>query len=213
MENELEIYTDGSCLNNPGPGGWAAVIITENDIIKIADGYRLTTNNRMEMLAVIKAIDKAVELGFKSMEIHSDSRLIVDAVNQNWLKGWIKRNWRKADKKPVLNKDLWQEIVKRLTNYNIKITKVPAHSGIEYNELCDELAKDAASGKNLNIDSKYESENSNENLFSHTEVKTKDKNETTIDIVTISGIKYVSIKQGRNKVKLPLKELQNKIEA
>lgn len=158
------IYTDGCSLGNPGPGGWGAVIIAGGNIRELSGGYRLTTNNRMELLAAIEALN-AIEANATAV-IYSDSRLLVDGINKNWLFSWEKKNWKKSDNKPVLNKDLWLEILKLARTRNVKFVWVEAHCGITYNERCDVLAKKAAEIAGNKIDLAYEDSKSETNLFS-----------------------------------------------
>lgn len=153
MDNII-IYTDGSSLGNPGKGGWAAILIYKGKRAELFDGYQLTTNNRMEMMAVINAL-KAVKKPQYKIKLHTDSKLIVDSINKGWLKSWKNKNWIKSDKKPVLNKDLWEEIDKLLLVYNVEFVWVEGHAGIIENERCDVLCKSAAEGNNLKIDYNY----------------------------------------------------------
>lgn len=154
MDNVI-IYTDGSSLGNPGKGGWAAILLYKGKRSELSDGYRMTTNNRMEMMAVINAL-KAIKSSKFKIKLHTDSKLIVDTINKGWLKNWKRKNWKKSDNKPVLNKDLWQEIDNLLIDLDVEFIWVEGHAGIRENERCDVLCKSAAEGFNLKIDFNYE---------------------------------------------------------
>ncbi len=139
---EVIVYTDGACSGNPGPGGWGAVLMAGNNRKELSGGEANTTNNRMEMRAVIEAL-KALKRPCH-VKIHSDSALIINAFNNRWIDGWLKRGWKKADKKPVENADLWREMLQAMDNHRIDWIKVKGHSGIELNERADRLAVAAA---------------------------------------------------------------------
>jgi ribonuclease HI len=160
----ITIYTDGCSLGNPGPGGWAAVLISGDNRKELYGGFRLTTNNRMEILAAVEAL-KALKSKRKAV-IHTDSRLLVDAVNKNWLGGWQRKGWKKSSGEKVLNPDLWQELVKLLEKRDVEFKWVKGHAGIEENERCDELSKAAAAMAGLPPDKGYEmpGETKNNNL-------------------------------------------------
>ncbi|HBX64776.1 MAG: ribonuclease HI [Balneola sp.] len=135
---EVIVYTDGACSGNPGPGGWGAVLIWNGTEKELSGGEAHTTNNRMEMQAVIEALKALTKPCL--VKIHSDSALIINAFTQGWIDSWIKRGWRKADKKPVENKELWQAMLEAMKPHNVKWVKVKGHSGIELNERADQLA-------------------------------------------------------------------------
>ena len=135
------MYTDGACSGNPGPGGYAAVLMYEENIKEISGFEKDTTNNKMEMTAVIKGLESIKEPC--DIEIYSDSSYVVDSVEKGWLFGWVKKNWIKSDKKPVKNIELWTEMLKYLKMHNIKFIKVKGHSDNEYNNRCDKLAVEA----------------------------------------------------------------------
>jgi ribonuclease HI len=149
----IEIFTDGSSLGNPGPGGYGVIIKYREKQKKLSAGYKLTTNNRMELMAVIQAIkmlnDFAKE---KEIVIYSDSKYVIHAVEKKWVFGWVKKNF-----KDKANADLWRAFLKEYSKYNIKFHWVKGHSGHNENEICDKLAKKAAESKNLKIDHGYES--------------------------------------------------------
>lgn len=135
---EVIVYTDGACSGNPGPGGWGAILIWKGREKELSGGEAHTTNNRMEMQAVIEAL-KAIKKPCK-VNIHSDSALIINTMTKGWIEGWQKRGWRKADKKPVENKELWQQMLQAMEPHSVTWTKVKAHSGIDLNERVDQLA-------------------------------------------------------------------------
>lgn len=136
---KVEIYTDGACSGNPGPGGWAAVL-TYNAHKKEISGFdKDTTNNRMELQAVISALRELKEPC--EVTVLSDSGYIIDSINKGWIKDWETNFWRKSDNKPVVNKDLWVDLLKLLAVHKVCFRKVLGHSNIELNERCDVLAK------------------------------------------------------------------------
>jgi len=138
-KDEIIIYTDGACYRNPGPGGYAAIILDEDKEIEITGFDPETTNNRMELKAVIEAL-KVIRKN-KKIILYSDSNYVVKGINE-WIKSWKKRGWKTASNKPVKNIDLWKELDKEFNKKNVKLKKVAAHSGDEYNEKVDTLAKD-----------------------------------------------------------------------
>lgn len=135
---EVIVYTDGACSGNPGPGGWGAVLRWNGTEKELSGGDPQTTNNRMEMQAVIEAL-KALKKPCL-VKIHSDSALIINAFQQGWIKNWQKRGWRKSNKKPVENKELWQDMLKAMQPHDVLWIKVKGHAGIELNERADQLA-------------------------------------------------------------------------
>ncbi len=135
---EVIVYTDGACSGNPGPGGWGAVLIWNGKEKELSGGDPQTTNNRMEMQAVIEALNALNKPC--TVIIHSDSALIINAFTQGWIDSWQKRGWRKADKKPVENKELWQDMLEAMKPHDVKWVKVKGHAGIELNERADQLA-------------------------------------------------------------------------
>ncbi len=139
MDKTITIYTDGACSGNPGKGGWGALLMY-GDTRKEISGYDpATTNNRMEMLAAIRALETLKEPC--RVDLYSDSAYLVNAMNQGWLKRWLKNGWKTASKKPVENIELWQEIVKLTTLHSVTFHKVKGHSDNPYNNRCDELAR------------------------------------------------------------------------
>lgn len=137
----LKIWTDGSCLGNPGPGGWAFVATNGQNTAERSGGERDTTNNRMELMAVIRALTAAHR--HSEIELHTDSQYVKNGM-QSWLKKWKKNNWRTADKKPVKNQDLWMQLDELSDAIKIHWHWVRGHNGNEMNERCDELARTAA---------------------------------------------------------------------
>ncbi|MDD2375873.1 MAG: ribonuclease HI [Clostridia bacterium] len=141
MRKKIIMYTDGACSGNPGPGGYAAILIYEGNIKEVSGFEKDTTNNKMELTAVIKGLESIKQPC--DIEIYSDSTYVVDSVEKGWLFGWLKKNWIKSDKKPVKNVELWIEMLKYLKIHNIKFIKVKGHSDNEYNNRCDKLAVEA----------------------------------------------------------------------
>ena len=136
---KVTIYTDGACSGNPGPGGWAAVLIYGEHKKEISGGSKETTNNIMELTAILEAL-KALKTEC-SVELYSDSAYSVNAFNQGWMYNWIKKGWKTADGKEVKNKEIWQEIYELTKKHNVNFNKVKGHSNIELNNRCDELAR------------------------------------------------------------------------
>lgn len=138
---EVTIYTDGGASPNPGIGGYGIVLIKGEHQREISGGAMDTTNNRMELTAVIEGLAALTKPC--RVTLHSDSKYVVDAINKGWVAGWQKRNWRKADKKPVENKDLWLRLLPLLEQHEVTFHWVRGHSGDVGNERCDELATQA----------------------------------------------------------------------
>lgn len=138
---QVTLYTDGACSGNPGAGGWGAVLLCGEHKKEISGGEENTTNNRMELMAVIMGLS---QLKYPcSVEIYSDSAYVVNAFNQNWLDAWEQSGWKKADKKPVLNADLWQRLLALTRLHTVQFRKVKGHADNELNNRCDELARAA----------------------------------------------------------------------
>ncbi len=135
---EIQIYTDGACKGNPGPGGWAAVLKYNGHRKEIFGFVPNTTNNRMEILAVIKALEELKQSC--TINIFSDSQYVCNAVNKGWAKKWKNNNWMKNKKEKALNTDLWERLLNLLENHNINFIWVRGHNGNEENERCDKLA-------------------------------------------------------------------------
>ena len=144
---EIKIYTDGACIGNPGPGGWSAIIIKEKNKIEIFGGEKLTTNNRMELTAAIKALeycskDEEKQLSLKEIKIYTDSNYLKDGITV-WIYNWEKNNWKTADKKNVKNIDLWKRLKELAQSFSIEWFWIKGHSENPLNELADKLAKEA----------------------------------------------------------------------
>ena len=135
---EVTIYTDGACSGNPGPGGWGAILIDKEKRVELSGYDAHTTNNRMELLAPIQALQRLKEPCF--VRVYSDSAYLVNAFRQHWLENWVRRNWIKSDKKPVENRDLWEEILRQTKIHHIEWIKVKGHADNPLNNRCDELA-------------------------------------------------------------------------
>ena len=144
---KVTVYTDGACSGNPGPGGWAAVLMYGEHKMEISGYDAHTTNNRMELMAPIRALGK---LNMPcEVELYSDSSYLINAFTKGWLVNWQKKNWIKSDKKPVENQDLWQELLKLTAIHNVKWIKVRGHADNPMNNRCDELAREAIKQKKI----------------------------------------------------------------
>ena len=135
---QVEIYTDGACSGNPSPGGWGAVLRYNGKEKEISGGEAMTTNNRMELTAVISALRALKEPC--AVELYSDSRYVIDALSKGWAYGWRKKGWIKSDKKPALNPDLWGELLDLCAVHEMSYHWVKGHAENEYNNRCDALA-------------------------------------------------------------------------
>jgi ribonuclease HI len=151
--NAVTIYTDGACLGNPGPGGYGVVLLNQQQRQELSGGYRLTTNNRMEMMAAIVGLE-ALESS-SLVTLYSDSQYLVDAVTKGWAKRWQANNWRRNAKEMAKNPDLWEKILSLCRKHEVKFVWVRGHSGNRENERCDRLAVAAANSKNLLVDEGY----------------------------------------------------------
>jgi ribonuclease HI len=138
---KLVIYTDGGCLGNPGPGGWAYFILSGGEETNGSGGEGQTTNNRMELTAVIHALN-AAKLNYPEsvLEVHTDSQYVQKGITE-WINRWIRNGWKTANKKPVKNVDLWKALKEVSDTLKITWKWVPGHAGVEYNEACDALVK------------------------------------------------------------------------
>lgn len=132
------LYTDGACSGNPGPGGYAAILIYNNIEKEIVGGQKDTTNNKMEMMAVIKGLEMLKEPC--EVEVYSDSAYVVNSIEKGWIYSWRKNRWKKADKKEVKNIDLWERLLKQLEIHKVTFNKVKGHAQDELNNRCDKLA-------------------------------------------------------------------------
>ncbi len=140
MDNVI-IYTDGACSGNPGPGGWGAILMYKDNFKEISGGNKQTTNNIMEITAVIEGL-KLLKYECE-VKVYSDSAYVVNAFNNHWIEGWMKKNWVNSSKEPVKNKELWQELYNLTRKHKVEFIKVKGHSDNEYNNRCDELARNA----------------------------------------------------------------------
>ena len=137
--DEITIYTDGACSGNPGPGGWGAILMLGENRKEISGGSENTTNNIMELTAVIEAL-KILKRPCK-VNIYSDSAYVVNAFLQKWIYGWMKKGWKTAGGDPVKNKELWQELYSLTKTHDVTFIKVKGHADNEFNNRCDELAR------------------------------------------------------------------------
>lgn len=153
MTKSVELFTDGSCLGNPGPGGYAAVLQYGDKVKELSKGFRLTTNNRMELLATIEGLNALTRPC--TVSLTTDSQYVRQGITQ-WIHNWKKRNWKTANKQPVKNADLWRALDEAASRHQIEWHWVKGHAGHPQNERCDELARAAASGDDLAIDEEYE---------------------------------------------------------
>ena len=148
--SKINIYTDGSALGNPGPGGYGIVLMAGKHYKEVKEGFRHTTNNRMELLSVIVALEMLKKPGYK-VRIFSDSKYVVDSVEKKWVFGWVKKNF-----KGKKNADLWKRFLEIYPKHTVNFVWVKGHAGNKYNEVCDQLAVAAANGSDLLIDQGYE---------------------------------------------------------
>lgn len=155
---KITIYTDGSAKGNPGNGGYGAVMMSGKHKKELSEGFRLTTNNRMELLSVIVALESIKNPA--DVQVFSDSKYVVDSVEKGWVFGWQKKGF-----KGKKNIDLWKRFLLIYPKHTIKFNWVKGHAGNEYNEICDTLAVEAADGNNLLVDEGYEKVAGESNLF------------------------------------------------
>ncbi|MEJ5200618.1 MAG: ribonuclease HI [Anaerolineales bacterium] len=152
---EVTIYVDGACSGNPGPGGYAAILVAPNGACReISGGFRLTTNSRMEIMAVIQALSALKEPCH--VTLYSDSQYVVNAIESGWLRMWQANGWRKSGKGPVENVDLWRQLVPLLETHRVTFVWLRGHNGHPLNERCDQLAEKACRMPNLPPDEGYE---------------------------------------------------------
>ena len=137
----IKIWTDGSCLGNPGPGGWGFIATDGKNVAQRSGGEKMTTNNQMELTAVIRALTAAQK--HSEIEIHTDSQYVKNGM-ESWIKNWKKNNWKTADKKPVKNQELWQKLDELASRIKIHWVWVRGHNGEEFNERVDDLARTTA---------------------------------------------------------------------
>ena len=139
--DKVIIYTDGACSGNPGPGGWGAILMYKDNKKEISGGKKNTTNNEMELTAVIEGL-KMLKYPCE-VELYSDSAYVVNAFLQKWIDNWVKNNWKTSNKEPVKNQELWKELYDLTKKHKVKFIKVKGHSDNELNNRCDELARNA----------------------------------------------------------------------
>ncbi|WP_010272720.1 ribonuclease HI [Paenibacillus senegalensis] len=138
---EVMIYTDGACSGNPGPGGWGAILFYNGYRKELSGGEKHTTNNRMELLAIIQALRQLKEPC--RVKVYSDSAYAVNSFKQGWLNNWQRNGWLNSKKQPVENQDLWKELLQLMNTHDVEYIKVKGHSDNEHNNRCDELARGA----------------------------------------------------------------------
>ena len=146
----ITMFTDGAAKGNPGPGGYGTILRFGDKEKELSDGFRMTTNNRMELLAVIVGLEAIKKPGWNVLVV-SDSKYVVDSVTKGWLKGWVVKNF-----KGKKNRDLWERYLKASESHNVKFQWVKGHAGHPENERCDQLAVEAAERKNLKVDAAFE---------------------------------------------------------
>lgn len=138
MTKTVTVYTDGACSGNPGPGGWGAILCYKGREKELSGGAAQTTNNRMELTGVISALEQLKEPCV--VELYSDSKYVVDALEKGWARSWRRNGWKKADKKPALNSDLWERLLELCDRHTVRCHWVKGHAENEYNNRCDALA-------------------------------------------------------------------------
>lgn len=151
---EVYLYTDGACSGNPGPGGYGAILVYNGHEKVMSAGYRETTNNRMELLGVIVGL-RALNEPCK-VQLYTDSKYVAEAIEKGWARSWQENGWRKKDKKPAKNPDLWEQLLLFLERHEVIIHWLKGHAGHVYNERCDKLAVGAYLGDDLLEDENYQ---------------------------------------------------------
>lgn len=141
MDKDVIVYTDGACSKNPGPGGWAAVMKYGEHIKELSGGEPQTTNQRMEITAVVEALRALKEPC--DVVVHSDSAYVVNCFKQKWYVNWRKNGWLNSKGDPVQNRDLWEALLEEMEKHKVEMKKVKGHAGVAWNERCDELARNA----------------------------------------------------------------------
>lgn len=149
----VQIYTDGACSGNPGPGGYGCILIYQKHTKEISGGYNLTTNNRMELMGIIKGLEQLKKPC--NIDLYTDSRYIVDAFNRGWIRSWMNKDWKKSDGYPVKNVDLWKRLMELAKPHKINWIWVKGHAENELNDRCDRMAVKASKGENLPDDPGY----------------------------------------------------------
>jgi ribonuclease HI len=151
---DVQVYTDGACIGNPGPGGYGVILISGSHRKEFSGGFRLTTNNRMEILAAIVGMTNLKQSS--KITLFSDSRYLVDAINLGWVKKWVAKGWVRTNKQPVENVDLWQQVLDQMARHTVEYTWVKGHATNPNNNRCDVLSVQAAKQRNLPADEAYE---------------------------------------------------------
>lgn len=151
---KVSIYTDGACSGNPGKGGYGVILSYNGNTKELSAGYECTTNNRMELMAVIAGLSALKEPC--EVDLYSDSKYFIDSVEKDWIGSWQKNGWKNSKKEPVKNRELFEEIIRLLSVHKVSLHWVKGHNGHEQNERCDALAVSAAKGGNLLADSEYQ---------------------------------------------------------
>ena len=159
MPPDIIIYTDGAARGNPGPGGYGAVLMSGKHRKELSEGFRLTTNNRMELLAVIKALE-ALKVSNSRVSLYTDSKYVVDAVNKGWVFHWEQKGFKKKK-----NSDLWRRFLEVYRQHQVRMVWIKGHNNTTENERCDQLAVEASKGKNLKEDDGYLSSGQDHSLF------------------------------------------------
>lgn len=147
MMREVSLYTDGACSGNPGPGGWAAILVHNSRELELSGGLAATTNNQMELLSVINGL-RALKERCK-VAIYSDSKYVVQAFLDDWISGWLRRDWQTSNRKPVANRELWEQLIALVAEHEVSWHWVKGHDGHAYNERCDLLAVAARDANRL----------------------------------------------------------------
>jgi ribonuclease HI len=151
----LKLYSDGACSGNPGPGAYGSIMVKRSQERTFTKSFAHTTNNRMELLGVIEPIESLE--GSYDIEIWTDSQYVANAINEKWLESWIKKGWKKADKKPVLNRDLWQRLLKIMEKHTLTFNWIRGHNAHPQNERCDQMAvRSILLDKHKTSDTEYE---------------------------------------------------------
>jgi ribonuclease HI len=153
-DGEINIYSDGGCRNNPGPGGYGAILVVDGSELEFSGGFRRTTNNRMELMGCIVAL-RALPRRDLPITVHSDSSYVVNGISKGWAEGWRKKGWIKSDRQPAVNPDLWAELLDLIDGLDIRFQWVKGHAGHPLNERCDQLAVAASKEHNPAEDTGY----------------------------------------------------------
>ena len=154
---KVVIYTDGSALGNPGPGGYGAILMMDHHRKELSGGFRFTTNNRMEILGAIKGLETLTERC--QVELYSDSQYVINAITKGWARKWQVKGWMRNKNDKAMNPDLWERLLALVSEHDVKFHWVRGHTGVEENERADRLAVDAAQSQSLPVDEGYEAIN------------------------------------------------------